>query len=187
MRHTSNGALALFFVLGMSVVATAPAWAADHCSALIPPGGLYDEIRSVNGSSFQQLIDEYVSTKEYFTHEDAVNDGFSVGAIVYGVPLQLGNTFTENQRSQWKKEFERRYHSQVNQQQYASFRNLRLNIEAFREVVHCITQTSSRPGLNVDLMQIDDYHFNLSVWYAPNGLMDLPPRFTDLVSFRQAA
>jgi hypothetical protein len=174
---TKTAALAL-----IAIATVATAYASDRCSILVPPGGLYDHIRKYDDSKLQVLIDEYVSHKEYKTHDEAIADGFSVGTIIYGVPVQAGNTYTQTQRDQWKLDYQSRKKLNYNQEEQHSLESATLNVAAIQEIAHCIVKTTqAHTGVNADLYQVDDCTFRFSAWYVPNSFFDLPPRFKELL------
>jgi hypothetical protein len=147
---------------------------------MIPKDGLYDVLRTWSGSDFQQAIDEYVSHKEYKTHDEALADGFSLRTKIYGVPLEVGRSFTKEQRDAWLLDYQKRRSEFTHRSEYTVFEKLTLNKVALREVSHCITRTTNTFGVNADLLQVGDCNLKVYTWYRPNATFDLPPRFLGL-------
>ena len=69
--------------------------ATSSCAKLIPPGGAYDIVRSSSKEDLHDYLDDRMYQKNYGTHNEAIADGFSVGAIVYGVPIKADGTWTK--------------------------------------------------------------------------------------------
>jgi hypothetical protein len=177
MRVQSYVPYLILSVLPVSVFA-----ATDRCAALVPKDGVYNILRTYNSSNFQEAIDDFISDKNYATHNEAHDAGFSFGAIVYGVPLTANAVFTQSQRDEWKSEY--LSHKTVNRSgaAYQSFEKLTLNTEALLIISHCIVATSSpAKGVNVDVLQVDDCHFETTLWYSPTHTGDPEPKFNGLV------
>ena len=107
---------------------------AGGCPALIPQGGAYDVLRTTDNSTFQQVIEEYTYEKDFSSHDEAIKAGLSVGAIVHGVPLKVGGTFTNQQRSEWRREYESRRKISTQSAVYKAFKKLTLNVEVIEDI-----------------------------------------------------
>ena len=66
--------------------------------------GIFNTTTVEQSDDFKQKLNEYIFDSEFSTHEQAMNAGFSLGAIVFGVPLKLGGTFSKEQRDTWRRE-----------------------------------------------------------------------------------
>src|SRR5262249_750051 len=153
----------LFYGLTLVMIWTIRTYAGD-CTALVPPGGLYDSFRSWSSSDFQLAIDDYVYRKEYSTHDQALSDGLSLNTIVYGVPLQVRKTFSQSERDTWKEEYKKRTTLNKVIQNRDHFEQLLLNKEAIKLITNCIVETTA-VGLRASFEMVDDCLFQYSVSY----------------------
>ena len=53
-------------------------------------------------SSLNQTFNEFIYAADFSTHQQAIDAGISIGTVVYGVPVQLGGTFSKQQKDTWR-------------------------------------------------------------------------------------
>ena len=100
------------------------AFGADKCTDLVPAGGPYNVLRHKHSSDIQLMVDDYVYHHLYKTHEDYIKAGFSVGTLIYDVPLQLAGTFSKQTIDTWKETYERRTKIQYSDVERTAFEQL---------------------------------------------------------------
>jgi hypothetical protein len=164
--------MSFVFVLNSLALAQSP----NPCVALIPPGGLYDIVRSWSTSDIRSAIDDRLYQKQYQTHDQALADGFSLSAIVYGVPLKVGNDFSQQQRDTFNSEYRSQIKRAFSADEKRSFESLSLNKSVFAEVVRCIEHTSGATGQHSDFVAVSACAARFSAWYTPNRTGDTPPK-----------
>jgi hypothetical protein len=171
--------LVFFLALVCVVVAGGRIWkarAGSSCRLLIPTGGAYDIIRSSSSSEFHELLDDYFAKRLYHTHDEAIQEGFDAGFVIYGVPIQAHRTFTEEQKNKWLEEYRQRTHHAVDTKLESAFNSFRLNTDVVKEVSKCIVQTEGI-GLFAELEPTSDgCTAKFSAVYHPAKDDDLPPK-----------
>ena len=139
--------------------------AQSSCSDMIPPGGLYDVIRTWSYSDFKLAEEEYIYQKQYKTHDEAISDGFSLGTVIYGEPLTVGNDFKKEDRDQWNAEYTHRTKRTISDIEKNAYSSLRLNTEAFKDVADCIVKTTAF-GLGHSLKILDGCTAIFTSWFS---------------------
>ncbi|MDD1750174.1 MAG: hypothetical protein LUO89_09905 [Methanothrix sp.] len=75
---------------------------ADDCDAVLSHG-IFNQTIVTSDLKISRALNEYIYDTEYTTHQEAINDGFGIGTIIYGVPLKIDGTFDKQQRDEWKR------------------------------------------------------------------------------------
>jgi hypothetical protein len=73
------------------------------CAAPLRDALMTVRVASTTGSS-TAAYDAWQCSFKFATHDDAIKSGLQVGAVVHGVPLQIGGTFDQNRVKTWKEE-----------------------------------------------------------------------------------
>jgi microcystin-dependent protein len=76
---------------------------ADECKDVLSKG-IYNTSTYTTDQSYRRAIDRYMYKADFRTHEEANAAGFQIGFPVYGVPIKLGGTFSDAEKSAWKSE-----------------------------------------------------------------------------------
>lgn len=59
---------------------------------------------SINSSlDATKTLNEYIYASDFSTHQQAIDAGLSVGMVIYGVPLEIGGTFSKEQKDEWRR------------------------------------------------------------------------------------
>src|SRR5207247_2180335 len=66
--------------------------------------GIFNQTRIDSDQSFRMSFYQWLYDMDFQTHDEAINAGLSIGAIVYGIPLQIGGTFSKEQKDAWRHE-----------------------------------------------------------------------------------
>lgn len=74
---------------------------AQNCDQVLKDG-VFNQTSINSNSSLQTSFYEYVYSQDFSTHQEAIDAGISIGTIVYGVPIQIGGTFSKQQKDQWR-------------------------------------------------------------------------------------
>lgn len=170
----------------MSPPAASPAGTEDNCSSLIPAGGPYDVFRSYRASDFQLSIDEFVSDKQWTTHQEALNAGLSVGTIVYGVPLQVGGTFDQAKVDQWKRDYQSRTKLDYIEHNRTAFEQLMVNVPLVKAVTDCIVRTKRVFGLSTRHVMSGDCEFTFVASYISDRPNAKQPKLQGALAFTGA-
>ena len=166
---TTKWASILIFVATAALATSTSAPAvigASSCTKLIPTGGPYDILRTSSSEELHELLDEYFAKKDYKTHDEAINDGFSIGFRVYGVPLQSGGTFTKAEKDAWFSEYKQRRKLKLDTAKQSAFEQLVINVPAVKEISKCIIATEGF-GLRASFEATSDCTATFSAWYRP--------------------
>jgi len=147
----------------------------NSCTLLIPPGGAYDIVRTSSSEELHELLDDYIYQKDYKSHDEALKDGFSLQAIVYGVPLKAGATFDQKQKDEWKHEYQARKKLQIDQKKRTQFEQLTLNVPAMQAITKCIAETEGY-GVIASLDPASDCTASFSALYHPIRDSERPPK-----------
>ncbi|MCW3127803.1 MAG: Allergen V5/Tpx family protein [Bacteroidetes bacterium] len=74
---------------------------AQDCDKVLSDGVF--NTTSINSSTdISKAFNEYIYSSDFSSHQQAIDAGLSVGTVVYGVPLQIGGTFSKQQKDQWR-------------------------------------------------------------------------------------
>lgn len=92
----------ILFVVIFLVVGAANLRAEDQCKDILKNGIFDNSFISSTEESKKKFI-TWQCTSEFSTHDEAIDAGVDVGAIVYGIPIYISGTFTKDQRDTWKK------------------------------------------------------------------------------------
>lgn len=174
----------VYLVLLFSVACTQNGYGASDCTAVIPSGGAYDVFRGWSSADLQLGIDDLVYDRDYSTHDQALNDGFNIGATIYDVPLTAGATFTQTQKDTWRHEYEQRNKLNRIENNRGSFEQFLLNTKAVGQIEDCIIRTESF-GLQGRVDAIDACHFSFSVSYRGQKIGDDSAQVTGPLSITQ--
>lgn len=66
--------------------------------------GIFSRKEFIQTSKTNDRFLAWQCSASFETHDDAINGGLTVGAVVYGVPLEVGATWDESKVSAWKRE-----------------------------------------------------------------------------------
>jgi hypothetical protein len=66
-------------------------------------GGVFNTTNINKTQSSKRAFENWLCTTEFRTHDDAHAAGVSIGAVVYGIPIQVGGKYSDSQRDAWKK------------------------------------------------------------------------------------
>jgi hypothetical protein len=152
--------------------------AANDCNALLA-GGVFNQLRLRTASDIRLAIFDWECTTEFKTHDEAINAGLSIGFPVYGVPLQLGGTFSDTQRDTWKREHCATHSVNMSDQQQKELEVLVASKDILATYTRCIEATSY--GLSLRLEEASNCDMTLFARYVPNSASDKPPKVTSFV------
>ena len=74
---------------------------ADDCNEVLKHGVL-DQVLINSNLQIAKTFNEWIYDADFSTHDQALAAGLSAGVVVYGVPLEVGGTFTDQQKDTWK-------------------------------------------------------------------------------------
>jgi hypothetical protein len=147
----------------------------SECNALLK-GGVFNALRIRSSSDIRTAIEEWECKHEFKTHDEALASGLSVGFPVYGVPLTIGGTFTDQQRTTWKSDHCQSSKVTFSDEERYAFEQLVASPDILQAYTDCVGTTQL--GLIARLRKTDDCNFVLSAKYVPNSEGDLPPKVT---------
>jgi hypothetical protein len=64
--------------------------------------GIFNQTKIDSDQSFRRSFYQWLYDMDFHTHDEAIAAGLSVGMVVFGVPLQIGGTFTKQQKDTWR-------------------------------------------------------------------------------------
>jgi hypothetical protein len=91
-------------LLSMCLIALMPhVTLSQDCDEVLRHGILNQTTIEQNDNT-RMTFNQWLYDMDFQTHDQAINAGLSIGTIVYGVPLQVGGTFTQQQKDTWRHE-----------------------------------------------------------------------------------
>jgi len=77
---------------------------ASDCSECrtVLAGGVFNSTNINQTQSAKTAFAAWQCSAEFGSHDEAIGAGIAVGVPIYGVPIQIGGTFSDSERSQWK-------------------------------------------------------------------------------------
>lgn len=140
---------------------------AQDCDQVLKDGVFNTTI--INSSSdVSKALYEYIYSQDWSSHQQAIDAGISVGTVVYGVPLQIGGTFSKQQKDEW-----RRTHQQYkNETMTSSQKYSALMKYASPEILDawqtCVfNKTASRVGLFGWIQEVSSSSAILHITWIP--------------------
>lgn len=152
--------------------------AANDCNALLA-GGVFNQLRLRTASDIRLAIFDWECTTEFKTHDEAINSGLSIGFPVYGVPLQVGGTFSDAQRETWKRDHCATHSVNMSDQQQKELEVLVASKDILAAYTRCIEATSY--GLSLRLEEASNCDMTLFARYVPNSPGDKPPKVMSFI------
>jgi len=139
------------------------------CNEVLRDGVFNTTIINSN-SELTRAFNEYIYSAEFSSHQDAIDVGISVGTIVYGVPLQIGGTFTKEQKDEWKT-INESYRSDHIQQANKYFALMKFaSYDILQSWVRCIEITRpSKQGLNAWIEETGNNSAVLHITWIPSA------------------
>jgi hypothetical protein len=161
------------------LLSVSPLSAQDPCAS-ITRQGIFDQSRYTNDQSYKEVVDDFVYVSDFQTHDEAIRAGLSVGAIVYGVPLRVGGTFTREQRDTWKHDFESRHRQNIDRASAISSFRTQADPNLLSAWLECIKTTTNALGLKAGLDPLGKRSVFFWVSYNPSGTNDPAPKITSI-------
>ena len=88
-------------LIAFTLLSLSPRIALAQCDEILKHGIFNEEMIKSDGN-YRSTFNSWIYDMDFHTHDQAINAGLSVGVIVYGVPLQIGGTFDDKQKEEWK-------------------------------------------------------------------------------------
>jgi hypothetical protein len=98
-----RGLLRVFGIFFVLCCVSSNALSSDESICAVPLNAALQTIRTTSQASDQNAATTaWQCSFQFSSHDEAINSGLQVGAIVYGVPLQVGGKFDKKTVDQWK-------------------------------------------------------------------------------------
>lgn len=145
---------ALFLILAAITSFSPPSSVnAQDCDSVLKQG-IFDQSRYNSDDSYHSMVDDFIYASDFQTHDEAINAGLSVGFPVYGVPIEVGGTFSNGQRDAWKREKSNAFRSTLDKSSaVAAFRS-KANPDILKAWLACIETISNQQGLKAGIQPI---------------------------------
>lgn len=75
----------------------------QECKAVLA-GGVFNTTNINQTQAAKDAFNSWECTTEFTTSQQALDAGVSIGVPIYGVPVKIGGTFSDDQRKSWKKD-----------------------------------------------------------------------------------
>ena len=96
---------AQLFSFPLLIILNVNAWAQNpdcqECRAVLA-GGVFNTTNINSSQAAQDAFTAWECTTDFSTSDEAMSNGLSVGVPIYGVPVKIGDTYTNEQKATWK-------------------------------------------------------------------------------------
>jgi hypothetical protein len=117
------------------------AWGQD-CNEVLRRG-IFNTTTITSDATLKKTFDEWLYDMDFQTHDEAIRMGLSVGMVVYGVPLQVGGTFSKEQKDQWRHNHAEAHNSTMSAAEKYSVLTKTVSKDVMNSWSHCIDVTKS--------------------------------------------
>jgi microcystin-dependent protein len=149
------------------VLACIPAIAqTSQCDAVLKQG-IFDESAFTKNTQLHQDLEDYIYRSDFKTHAQANQAGFSFGVPIYGVPLQIGGTFSNEQREAWKSKYKETHKKILDFEEAQSSALKQVDSGVVNAWLGCISITSSAKGLTAGIQPSGKDYVYFWVRYQP--------------------
>lgn len=90
---------------------------------------------------------QFIYASDFSTHDQAINAGIQVGIPVYGIPLQIGGTFSKQQKDTWRSQHAEYRNDNLTLSQKYDLIQKQVDQTIVRAWLECIYATAPRVGL----------------------------------------
>jgi hypothetical protein len=154
-----------------------------HCNAVysqdcdsVIKGGVFNSTLINYSTSSQSSFKDFQCSSDFQSRDEATNAGISIAVPIYGVPFELGGTFSESTKEIWKRA------NCSQSQRSTSFREARHTLIQFAssEILSAWQNCNNRIGLKCTLQNRDDkvVIFN-AIWNPAHGDNGSAPEVVD--------
>ncbi len=130
--------------------------------------GIFDQTLLSTSESSRQTFSAWQCSTEFKTHDEAISAGVSIGVPIYGVPLKVDGSFSNQQRDTWKKAHCAASAGSADYaKRYLELKNLVAPavVEAWSRCVEVVNQF--RPGLKCSVASNDNENVIFTIKYTP--------------------
>lgn len=140
---------------------------AQDCDQVLKDG-VFNTTTINSSTDVSKTFYEYIYSADFSTHQQAIDAGLSVGTVVYGVPLQIGGTFSKQQKDQWRSTHQQyKNETMTSSQKYSALMKY-ASPDILEAWSTCITNmTASRVGLYGWLQEVSPSSAILHITWIP--------------------
>lgn len=151
----------------------------DRCAVALQQG-IFNQTNVNSSSQLKTDVDDLIYQSEFKTHSEANAAGFSLGFPVYGVPLQIGGTFSDQQRDTWKKDYVEHHHHILSKEDAYSAATKQVSKDLVDAWLKCISLTSIDGGLTAGIQPRGRDYVYFWVRYVPLATGEGPAQISVL-------
>jgi hypothetical protein len=101
MKRVNVLCFALFLSAALSLRAQNPD--CEECKAVLA-GGVFNTTNVVSTQAAQDAFTAWECTTNFSSAQEAMSNGLTIGVPIYGVPVKLGDNYSDEQKKEWKSE-----------------------------------------------------------------------------------
>lgn len=141
---------------------------AQECDQVLA-GGIFNTTAISSNAAFARTLNEFIYASDFSSHQQAVDAGLSIGTVVFGVPLKLGGSFSNQQKDEWRRK-NIQYKTEASQSSYKLDMLFKYaSPEVLETWLRCKEITQARPGLSSYIQEINNSSAVLHLNWVPSA------------------
>jgi hypothetical protein len=100
MAHRLARVVLIACSVAVSLLPAAYTYAQD-CDKVLE-NGVFDTTLITADKNLEVTFNQYIYQANFASHQQANDNGFSIGTLIYGIPLKLGGTFSSKEKEEWR-------------------------------------------------------------------------------------
>lgn len=113
--------------------------------------GIFNDVTIHTSAQMVHDYNQFIYASDFGTHDQAIAAGINVGAPVYGIPVQVGGTFTNQEKDAWRTQHAEYRNDHLTLSQKYDSATKQVDQGIVRAWLECISRVDQRSGLTAKL------------------------------------